>query len=206
MKPAPHTSPAAIALRLEACSISTPAGIFRAWFTAQGLSRLSFPDKPSRTFLSELPNGSLPRQGISSGVSDDTSAWLAQTELWLREYFQSGKSPLAQMPPCDLSSGSPFQKKVWKALQTIPCGQTVTYGTLAEWIGHPRSARAVGQACGANPVALLVPCHRVVAHHGALGGFSGGLVWKRFLLQLETGMRGIEPLALAPALAGPVSQ
>ncbi len=82
-------------------------------------------------------------------------------------------------------TGTEFQLKVWEALGGVPYGETVTYGELARGLGRPRSARAVGQAVGANPIPILVPCHRVVASTGSLGGYGPGLSWKRRLLELE---------------------
>ena len=81
--------------------------------------------------------------------------------------------------------GSPFQLMVWSALREIPLGKVTTYGERADRIGSPRAARAVGQACGSNQVVLFVPCHRVVATQGKLGGFGGGLELKRALLRHE---------------------
>ncbi len=84
----------------------------------------------------------------------------------------------------DLSQGTEFQRRVWRALLDIPHGETRTYKQIAEQIGRPRAARAVGQAVGANPLPIVVPCHRVVAQNG-LGGFGGGLAMKKRLLRLE---------------------
>jgi methylated-DNA-[protein]-cysteine S-methyltransferase len=82
--------------------------------------------------------------------------------------------------------GTPFQRRVWQALMEIPRGRCATYGGLARALRlPPNSARAVGLACGANPLPILVPCHRVVSAAGELTGFSGGLPWKRALLELE---------------------
>ncbi len=81
--------------------------------------------------------------------------------------------------------GTPFQLKVWAILREIPAGQVATYGEIAARLGRPRSARAVGQACGSNPVALFVPCHRVVASGGNLGGFASGTHVKEALLRHE---------------------
>jgi len=82
--------------------------------------------------------------------------------------------------------GTPFQRRVWAALGEIPRGRCATYGGLARALQlPPNSARAVGLACGANPLPILVPCHRVVGATGELTGFSGGLPWKRALLELE---------------------
>jgi methylated-DNA-[protein]-cysteine S-methyltransferase len=85
----------------------------------------------------------------------------------------------------DLSSGTAFQRKVWRALTKIPYGQTRSYAWVARAIGAPKALRAVGTACGANPVPLIIPCHRVIASDGSLGGFGGGLRLKRRLLRLE---------------------
>jgi O-6-methylguanine DNA methyltransferase len=89
----------------------------------------------------------------------------------------------------DLSSGTDFQRRVWRALQKIPRGQTRSYGWVARKIGRPKAARAVGTACGANPVPIIIPCHRVIASDGSLGGFGGGLPLKRRLLALEKAAR-----------------
>ncbi|MBR0650585.1 methylated-DNA--[protein]-cysteine S-methyltransferase [Roseomonas terrae] len=86
--------------------------------------------------------------------------------------------------PLDLR-GTPFQRRVWAALRDIPPGRTETYGALAARIGHPGAARAVARACAANPVALLVPCHRVVPADGGTGGWRWGAERKRALLMRE---------------------
>ena len=82
-------------------------------------------------------------------------------------------------------SGTPFQKRVWRLLLKIPYGKTRSYGDLATDLGIPKGPRAVGQANGRNPVALLIPCHRVIASDGGLGGYSGGIEIKRYLLEWE---------------------
>lgn len=81
--------------------------------------------------------------------------------------------------------GTPFQRKVWAALETIPYGSTWTYAELAERVGCPGGARAVGSANGRNPVAIVIPCHRVIGADGTLTGYGGGLPAKQFLLDLE---------------------
>jgi methylated-DNA-[protein]-cysteine S-methyltransferase len=85
-------------------------------------------------------------------------------------------------------TGSPFEQRVWAALQEIPYGETESYGELARRIGAPQAARAVGLANGRNPIALVIPCHRVIGASGSLTGFGGGLPRKRFLLDLEAGV------------------
>ena len=81
--------------------------------------------------------------------------------------------------------GTPFQKKVWQALRRIPCGSTISYAELARRIGEPTAVRAVGTANGANPVAVIVPCHRVIGTNGSLTGYGGGLERKQWLLAHE---------------------
>ena len=87
--------------------------------------------------------------------------------------------------PLDLE-GTPFQLQVWKALLRIPYGETRSYGEIARAVGRPRAARAVGMANHSNPIAIIVPCHRVIAANGALGGYAGGLAMKSRLLRLES--------------------
>lgn len=86
--------------------------------------------------------------------------------------------------------GTPFQRRVWAALRRIPAGETTTYGALAAALGAPAAARAVGLACGRNPIAIAVPCHRVVGADGRLTGYAGGLERKRWLLSHERRARG----------------
>ena len=107
-------------------------------------------------------------------VFDDTYCWM--------DIFFSGHEP-DFLPPLSLR-GTPFQQRVWKELLTIPYGQTVTYGELARQVGC-RSAQAIGGAVGRNPIAIIVPCHRVVGTNGSLTGYAAGLDRKRALLQLE---------------------
>ena len=107
--------------------------------------------------------------------------WTNQAVCQLQEYLSGSRTVF------DLTldaSGTPFQQKVWEALREIPFGTFVTYGELARRVGC-RSARAVGQAVGRNPLLIVTPCHRVLAANGRLGGFSAGLPVKEFLLDLE---------------------
>ncbi|MET0405321.1 MAG: methylated-DNA--[protein]-cysteine S-methyltransferase [Cystobacter sp.] len=98
--------------------------------------------------------------------------------------------------------GSPFQRAVWEALVTIPFGQTVSYGALATRLGRPGAARAVGRANATNPIALVVPCHRVIGASGALTGYAGGIELKRALLDFERG-GGHDTLPFPPPSASP---
>lgn len=102
--------------------------------------------------------------------------------------YLSGVGPLKL--PYDLVAGTPLQRAVWIAISKIPYGQTTSYTALAEQVGFPRAVRAVASACGANPLPLVIPCHRVIAKDGSLGGFSlGGLEVKERLLSLEAQKR-----------------
>lgn len=105
---------------------------------------------------------------------------LAQTQL--AEYFalkrQQFDLPIAP-------EGTAFQQQVWQLLQKIPFGETISYGTLAQWYGQPNASRAVGAANGRNPISIVVPCHRVVASTGKLTGYAGGLDRKQWLLTHE---------------------
>jgi methylated-DNA-[protein]-cysteine S-methyltransferase len=90
--------------------------------------------------------------------------------------------------------GTPFQRRVWAALQQIPCGETTSYGVLAQRLGVPGAARAVGLANGQNPVSIIVPCHRVIGANGSLTGYGGGLDAKRWLLAHESQAAALFPL------------
>lgn len=98
--------------------------------------------------------------------------------------YQNGSRTRFDLP-LDMSHGTDFQQNVWQALQQIPYGQTISYAQLAQNIGKPTAYRAAANANGKNPFSIVVPCHRVVASGGGLGGYTGGIDKKRWLLQLE---------------------
>jgi len=100
----------------------------------------------------------------------------------LRDYF-AGRRTGFDLPLAP--EGTPFQRAVWRQLQDIPYGVTISYGELARRVGNPKASRAVGTANGANPIPIVIPCHRVIAADGKLGGFGGGLTVKQALLALE---------------------
>lgn len=159
--------------------ISTPDGQFTARYSEKGLAELDFPNANRR------------RRGNGSQVSDaeDPSRRLLQIQKWHVITESALKSILAgtepkRFPPID-AKGTEFQKSVWREMRRIPLGRTKSYGEVAAAIGKPKAVRAVGSACGANPIPVLVPCHRVLAAHGKIGGFGGGLDWKRKLLARE---------------------
>jgi methylated-DNA-[protein]-cysteine S-methyltransferase len=167
-------------MRREA--IQTPLGVFTAQFSARGLRGLAFPSDsgkqaavsasaPTGGDASETVSGVVPRHGCRL------------TRRALAEAL-AGR-PISELPPFDWTGCTPFQQEVWRELLRSRPGQVRTYAQIAAAIGRPQASRAVGGACGANPIPVLVPCHRVVAAGGGLGGFSGGLDWKRRLLALE---------------------
>ncbi|MCK4277043.1 MAG: methylated-DNA--[protein]-cysteine S-methyltransferase, partial [Phycisphaerae bacterium] len=138
-------------------------------------------DPPRKVHADMLTPGCV-ASGASTGPAK-AEAHAAQAERQIRAYC-AGRLRRFTVA-IDLSGIPPFHRKVLTAARRIPYGRTATYGELARRAGSPRAARAVGQAMAHNPVALLIPCHRVVAAGGGLGGFGGGLALKRRLLALE---------------------
>lgn len=114
---------------------------------------------------------------------DDNHKIALQTIKELDEYFKGERQKFTI--PLDISHGTPFQIKVWQALLNIPYGDTISYKALAEQIGKPTAFRACANANGKNLISLIVPCHRVIASDGTLGGYTGGLTIKQTLLDLE---------------------
>ena len=109
---------------------------------------------------------------------------LADARRQLTEYFAGARTTFdLPLRP----AGTPFQLRVWEALLRIPYGETASYGEIARELGHPTASRAVGAANGRNPIAIVVPCHRVIGSNGSLTGYAGGLECKRALLDLEVG-------------------
>lgn len=115
-------------------------------------------------------------------IQNSDTPLLIRLEEELHEYF-AGKRHDFTLPIAP--KGTPFQKKVWETLCTIPYGETISYAKEATLFGNPNATRAVANANGRNPIAILIPCHRVIASHGGLGGYSGGIEKKVFLLELE---------------------
>jgi len=110
--------------------------------------------------------------------------WAGELHEMLRRYFDGAAVDFWPIP-LDLEETTPFRRAVWRAARELRWGETIHYGGLAQRLGRPGAARAVGQALGANPVPIVVPCHRILAAHGKLGGFGAGLPWKRELLRIE---------------------
>ena len=151
--------------------VETAAGWVGIEISEDGVRRITLPTKNRNSALAEL---GVEEQDLSpgSGLGDR-----------LRHYFVG--QPVVFKDGIDLTGTTDFQKQVYEAACRIPYGETKSYGQLAEEIGRPGAARAVGQALGANPVPILIPCHRVVAADGGLGGFSGGIKTKEKLLAME---------------------
>src|SRR5258708_5501752 len=128
---------------------------------------------------------SFPRNGKAvkpeAGWTQSARGPISEAIRQLREYFKGRRAefdlPLAP-------EGTAFQKSVWRGLQQIPYGVTISYGELARWVGNPKASRAVGAANGRNPLPIVIPCHRVIGANGTLTGFGGGLPIKQALLEL----------------------
>ena len=150
--------------------MDSPVGPLRLLASDQGLAGVWF------------ERGRQGRARPRGDVEDVRHPVLVEAERQLREYFAGRRQSF------DLKLdfvGTPFQRTVWKALLTIPFGQTRSYGQIAKQVGRPSASRAVGAANGQNPVAIVAPCHRVIGSTGALTGFGGGLDVKEQLLRLE---------------------
>lgn len=119
----------------------------------------------------------------------------------LGAYFSGDLTALDTLPTH--TGGSPFQRTVWEALRTIPAGRTMSYGELASAIGRPKAVRAVGLANGANPIAIIVPCHRVIGANHSLTGYGGGLERKRWLLAHEGVLLNTGPVTFPAGAALP---
>lgn len=119
---------------------------------------------------------------LSTGVTDCPAPAVERAFALVSDYLADG-TPLP--PVCHRAVGTPFQRTVWDALETIPHGTVVSYSDVARAIGRPRAVRAVAAAISANPLELIIPCHRVVSVSRALTGYAGGLDIKRFLLDIE---------------------
>lgn len=150
-------------------------GLCAVWSAAvkRGIVRVSF-DSSEKAFLKGLP----------VDVKWKRDAGKFRTFSSRLKKFSAGKKVSFGIA-VDIRSGTPFQRRVWKKIAAIPWGQTISYSALAAGIGKPKAVRAVANACGANPVPIIVPCHRVIAKDGTLGGFSSGTALKKKILALE---------------------
>ena len=167
-------------MQLARTYIPTPLGEMLALASDEGLCALEFTGPRKR-----LPRleARLSRWFPPHEIVDGEPRVIARTRKWLASYF-AGTSAAAQDIPLDMR-GADFEKRVWTALRAIPPGQTTSYGAIAKSLGDAGASRAVGAANGANPVAIIVPCHRVIGSTGSLTGYGGGLKRKQWLLDHE---------------------
>jgi len=164
-------------MKISYTTINSPIGKLYAARTAKGISLLSLTRKEWEKHLRDI------KKDKNAEVVKNDAAFVSLKKA-LKRYFAGKKMsfPFA----FDLFRGTPFQRSVWNSMRKIPHGETKTYKWLAQKAGNPKKARAVGQACGSNPLPILIPCHRVIREDGGLGGFAGGLHIKRKLLKLES--------------------
>jgi O-6-methylguanine DNA methyltransferase len=168
-------------MKLLRRTFDTPVGPMMALASDEALCALEF-SKPGR--MTRL-DARLGRFFAPFEIEDGSNAVIARTVEWLDRYF-AGERP--EDPPLDMR-GAAFELKVWAALRQVPFGQTVSYGEIARKVGAPDASRAVGMANGANPIAIIVPCHRVIGSNGKLTGYGGGLDKKKWLIAHEQGQR-----------------
>ena len=156
--------------------IDSPVGVLVAGATERGLCLLEFRDR-------EILETQIAKVRERVGPTETgTQPLLEQVKRELDEYFR-GRRKTFSVPL--VYPGTPFQSKVWNALRRIPFGVTISYEELAHRVGSPAGQRAAGHANGQNPIAIIIPCHRVINKDGKLGGYGGGLWRKRILLDLE---------------------
>jgi methylated-DNA-[protein]-cysteine S-methyltransferase len=152
-------------------TMKSPVGNLKLVASAKGLAAILWEDDDPR------------RVRLKADTEDATHPVLLETERQLNEYFAGRRQTFS----LELDfAGTEFQKKVWRALLTIPFGETRSYGQIAKQVGNSRAMRAVGAANGKNPISIVAPCHRVIGSTGKLTGFAGGLAAKERLLALES--------------------
>ena len=155
-------------------SIASPVGVLSLSASPRGLTGVQFENDIVERFVVA--------DSFSAKEREQAARYLEIVEAQLGEYFARQRTVFALK--LDLL-GTPFQLDVWKSLARIPYGETTSYGKQAKWVGRPAAVRAVGGANGRNPVAIVLPCHRVVGANGSLTGFGGGVERKIWLLEHE---------------------
>jgi methylated-DNA-[protein]-cysteine S-methyltransferase len=153
--------------------------------TPKGIDAIVLPKATRQSVLAELPAAS------AELLNGQVSSRLREARRQLIDYLAGTRSSFDLS--LDLSRGTSFQRKVWQTLRRVSYGQLRSYQWVAIRVGGRRYARAVGNAVGANPTPIVIPCHRIVAHDESLGGFSGGLATKRKLLTLEGTIAQVRP-------------
>lgn len=162
---------------LHVCRFTTLLGEMTAAATGEGLCLLEFSDRPG---LAEELEKLVTRLGVE--IRSGTNDHLKLTEKELKQYFHDGRS---QFTVPLVLTGTPFERAVWQAVRGVPAGEIHTYAQIAASIGRPKAFRAVGRANGRNPIAIVVPCHRLVGSDGSLRGYGGGMWRKERLLEHE---------------------
>ncbi len=173
--------------------VDSPAGRIHFLATESGLAALYF-DRQREEMERRFP--------LATRKPGRGNLWLLRAEAFTYCYF-AGDLDFSPEIPFDLQ-GTDFQRSVWETLRTIPPASTMSYGDVAKQVGNPSASRAVGAAVGQNPLALIIPCHRVVGSAGELTGYAGGVAVKRFLLEHERKhARGnsVRPLAAAETVS-----
>jgi methylated-DNA-[protein]-cysteine S-methyltransferase len=170
-------------LHLLVDHVSTPIGMMRIAADEGGSLRVAFFAEGEDEILRYLR-----RQYGKDGFTLEPAVNPYGTTQAIERYFAGDLGAIDDLPV--QAGGTDFQREVWRALRRIPCGTTTSYGKLARQIGRPEAVRAVGLANGANPIAVVVPCHRVIGSDGSLTGYGGGIERKRWLLQHEQGGTG----------------
>jgi len=167
-------------MHLVRATLPTPVGPMLAVASDESLCALEF---TAESRLSRLDTR-LARFFLANDVRDGMNAVIAQTRAWLDAYFAGASADAGALPLG--ARGTHFEQRVWTTLRTIPVGETRSYGQVAALVaGTILASRAVGLANGANPIAIVVPCHRVIGADGSLTGYGGGLNRKTWLLEHE---------------------
>jgi methylated-DNA-[protein]-cysteine S-methyltransferase len=161
--------------------VDSPFGTLLLAATKRGLVRVAFPEESVDSVLERLARKVSPRIVEAPGPLD-------ALRRELEEYFEGRRQRFEQ--PLDWTLAGPFARRVLRVTAQIPYGGVLSYGEVAADAGSPRGSRAAGNALGANPIPIVVPCHRVLRSGGALGGYGGGPQRKRWLLELEGALRG----------------
>jgi methylated-DNA-[protein]-cysteine S-methyltransferase len=165
---------------LSRAVLATPIGDMLALDSGEGLCALEFtgPEKRLVGLETRLRRWFPPHE-----IEDRATPTIVRTRTWLHAYFAGDSADITGLP-LDMR-GAGFEKRVWDALRRIAPGETTSYGAIAKALGSAGAARAVGAANGANPIAIIVPCHRVIGSSGSLTGYGGGLERKTWLLEHE---------------------
>ncbi len=158
---------------MDRTDIPTPLGTVTAFADSRGLTGLYF---------KEYMTVEIPRKLTDLSELRDDAGYFLSLRRWLADYFAGSNRPV-DLPL--VPEGTPFQRRVWERLRSIPYGETCTYGEIARELGKAKSAQAVGGAVGRNPLMLLIPCHRVIGSDGSLTGYAGGIERKKALLERE---------------------